>query len=40
MAREYAEDKVLATYVETFEDVMRLRRTNTKMIAAHKARHV
>jgi hypothetical protein len=39
MAREYGEDKVLATYLDTFEEVMRIDRASA-MIVSSEARHV
>ena len=39
MAREYGEDRILATYVDTFENVMRLE-TGDKMISSRVAGHV
>jgi glycosyltransferase involved in cell wall biosynthesis len=40
MAREYGEDKVLATYLDTFEEVMRIDRAHAKMSVPREARHV
>ncbi len=40
MAREYGEDKVLAPYLETFDEVMRTDGTSVKMIVSSEARHV
>jgi glycosyltransferase involved in cell wall biosynthesis len=40
MAREYGEDEVLATYLDTFEEVMRLDRASAKVIVPGAARHV
>jgi len=40
MAREYCEDKVLATYLDTFEEVMRNDTADAGMIVPGKARHV
>jgi glycosyltransferase involved in cell wall biosynthesis len=39
MAREYGEDKVLATYLDTFEEVMRIDTANANMIVSGKAHH-
>ncbi|SRR6266851_552738 len=39
MAREYGEDKVLATYLDTFEEVMRIDTVNANMIVSGKAHH-
>jgi glycosyltransferase involved in cell wall biosynthesis len=40
MAREYGEDRVLATYLETFDEVMRVDRVVAKMIVSSETRHV
>ena len=40
MARERGEDSVLAAYLKTFEDVMRIDATNARMIGSSEARHV
>ncbi|SRR5581483_4744837 len=40
MAREYGEDKVLAAYLDTFEEVMRIGIARAKMIVSNEARHV
>jgi glycosyltransferase involved in cell wall biosynthesis len=40
MEREYGEDRVLATYLETFEEVMRADTADTKVAVPGKARHV
>jgi glycosyltransferase involved in cell wall biosynthesis len=40
MARQYGEDKVLTTYLETFDEVMRINKASAKMIVSSEARHV
>jgi len=40
MAREHGEDKVLAPYLDTFEEVMRLDPSNAKMLVSNEPRHV
>jgi glycosyltransferase involved in cell wall biosynthesis len=40
MAREYGEDKVLAAYLDTFEQVTRVSTGDAKMIVSGQARHV
>ncbi len=40
MAREYGEDKVLAAYLETFEEITRIDAGNGEMMASGHARHV
>ena len=40
MARERGEDSVLAVYLKTFEDVMRVDAANAEMIRSSEARHV
>jgi glycosyltransferase involved in cell wall biosynthesis len=40
MAREYGEDKVLAAYLDTFEEVMRIDTANANLLVSSKARHV
>lgn len=40
MAREYGEDKVLAAYLDTFEEVLRRDGAHAKMIVSNMARHV
>lgn len=39
MAQEYAEDKVLPAYLETFDEVMRIDRAGAKISASSEARH-
>lgn len=40
MAREYAEDKILAAYLDAFEQVTRFDAASVEMIASSEARHV
>ncbi len=40
MAREYGEDKVLAAYLDTFEQVMRVDTADANLLVSTKARHV
>jgi len=40
MDREYGEDKVLAAYLDTFEQVTRIDTSDAKMIVSGQARHV
>jgi glycosyltransferase involved in cell wall biosynthesis len=40
MAREYAEDKVLAAYLDTFEQVTRIDAAGAEIIIPSEARHV
>jgi len=40
MAREYGEDRVLAPYLDTFENVMRMGTAKAEMIVSSQARHV
>jgi hypothetical protein len=40
MEREYGEDKVLAAYLDTFEQVTRIDTSDAKMIVSGQARHV
>jgi hypothetical protein len=40
IAREYGDDKVLATYLDTFAEVMRIDTSSAEMIASGRARHV
>jgi glycosyltransferase involved in cell wall biosynthesis len=40
MAREYAEDKVLAAYLDTFEQVTRIGAAGAEMIVSSEGRHV
>jgi len=40
MAQEYGQDKVLATYLETFDEVMRIDKASAKVIVSSEARHV
>ena len=35
MAREYGEDKILAAYLETFEEVMRSPMVSNRVVARH-----
>ena len=40
MAREYGEDRILAPYLETFEEIMRADTADAKVAVSGKARHV
>ena len=40
MAREHGEDKVLAAYLDTFEEVMRVGASNPKVLMSNEPRHV
>jgi glycosyltransferase involved in cell wall biosynthesis len=40
MAREHGEDKVLAPYLDTFEEVMRLDARSAKVLVSNEPRHV
>ena len=40
MGREYGEDKILAAYLDTFEQVMRIDAADSKMLVPGQARHV
>ena len=40
MAQEYAEDKVLPAYLETFDEIMRIDRASAKISVSSEARHV
>jgi len=40
MAREYGEDKVLAAYLDTFQQIMRIDTANANLLGSSKARHV
>jgi hypothetical protein len=40
MEREHGEERVLATYLDTFEHVTRIDNTNPEMIVSGQARHV